>query len=353
MVFTSVRLQNYRSYQDSAFEFSSNVNIIVGPNASGKTNLLDALHLCANGTSIKPSRERMVRLGASWARIDTLTSTNQIRAVKLPENDLSLQLEIDKKPYRRLPLSLRVPIILFEPSQLYLITSSPDMRRTLMDDMLEKLIPAFSKQKNNYLKVLRQRNALLKQPIDRVKQQVFAWDVRLSELAGGIVEERLKLLDDINNSASTIYSDIAQRKHMIKFSYDSKVATSTYASSLLNLLQASLENDHRRGFTGYGPHRDDIRITIDQDDMREVASRGETRSILLTIKIIEGNLLESVYNQKPLLLLDDVFGELDGLRRKRLIEFISDNQVFITTTDADIIGHDFAQQASVISVNTS
>src|SRR5690606_22437342 len=147
-----------------------------------------------------------------------------------------------------------------------------------------------------------------KQPIDSVKQQIFAWDIRLSELAGSIVEHRLSILNDINTKASEIYSDIAQRKHTITLSYDSKIATANYASSLLKQLQASLENDHHRGFTGYGPHRDDISVAIDREDMRDVASRGETRSILLTVKIIEGTLLESVYEQKPLLLLDDVFG---------------------------------------------
>ncbi len=352
MVFTSVRLQNYRSYQDGAFEFSPNVNIIVGPNASGKTNLLDALHLSANATSIKPSRERMVRVGANWARVDTLTNTNQTRAVKLRENETGLIIEVDEKSYKRLPQRLRLPIILFEPSQLYLITSSPDMRRTLIDDMLEKLVPAFSKQKNNYLKVLRQRNALLKQPIERVKQQIFAWDIRLSELAGHIVEHRLTLLEDMNAKASAIYSDIAQHDHHINFSYDSKIPLPGYATNLTKVLQTSLENDHHRGFTGYGPHRDDITIAIDNDDIRDVASRGETRSILLTVKIIEGTLLEAAYEHKPLLLLDDVFGELDGQRRKRLIEFIGGNQVFITTTDADIIGHEFAQQTNIIYTNS-
>jgi DNA replication and repair protein RecF len=137
---------------------------------------------------------------------------------------------------------------------------------------------------------------------------------------------------------------------VLSLAYISKLSAQSYANSLHTKLQERLELDHLRGYTGYGPHRDDIGLLIDGKDVRDVASRGETRSILLSLKLIEAQILEDSSGHKPILLLDDVFGELDGVRRKSLIEFMATNQTFITTTDADVIGHDFAQKSKLLSV---
>jgi DNA replication and repair protein RecF len=255
---------------------------------------------------------------------------------------------IDDKPYSRLPFDQRLPVIVFEPNHLYYLTTSPEMRRSLLDDLIEKCEPNFNKLKSNYTRTLKQRNTLLKQPLQTVKKQIFAWDVRLSELAGQYFQHRIAYLDKINQSSSEIYANIAGGSHSLFFNYDTSVTSSGYGSSLFTALQNTLEHDHLRGFTTHGIHRDDIAIIIDGKDMRDVASRGETRSILLTIKITEAQLLESVLTKPPIMLLDDVFGELDGARRKQLIEFIKTNQTFITTTDADVIGHDFVTKSNVI-----
>jgi DNA replication and repair protein RecF len=350
MTITSARLQNFRSYVDSSFEFEPHVNIIVGPNASGKTNLLDALYFIAQGGSMRPKSDHIIHEQEQWARVDVLTNTNQSRVLKITQQESAATLLIDDKKYKRLPLDQRIPVVLFEPSQLYLITSSPDMRRQLMDSILDKSVQGFTTLKNNYTRVLRQRNSLLKQPLPVVKQQIFAWDLRLSELAGQYVEKRLELLQLINQKISDIYSSIAAKPHTLSLEYVSKLSAQSYANSLHAKLEQRLELDHMRGFTGYGPHRDDIGLLIDGKDVRDVASRGETRSILLSLKIIEAQILETAFGNKPILLLDDVFGELDGVRRKSLIEFMATNQTFITTTDADVIGHDFAQKSKLLSV---
>lgn len=347
MFFTSARLQNYRSYIDSSFEFDKGVNIIVGPNASGKTNLLDALHFIATGFPIRTSQEFIINNQHQWAKVDVLNNKNQERSIKLKINERT-EIVIDNKSYKRLSVDTKIPIVLFEPGHLYQITTAPEQRRMFLDDILNKVDNEFISVKNNYTRVLRQRNSLLKKQINEVKQQIFAWDVRLSEIAGKYIEKRQNLIELINNQISNIYSEIANKKHKLQLNYESKSPTSNYASSLLKLLQTKLETDYQRGFTNYGPHRDDISVIIDGKDIRGVASRGETRSILLSLKVFEARLLKKVYNQKPLLLLDDVFGELDGSRRKSLIEFMSSSQTFITTTDADIIGHDFIQRNYII-----
>lgn len=349
MVFTSARLQNYRSYKDSSFEFDPGVNIIVGQNASGKTNLLDSLHYVATGSLIRPSGEYVVHNGDSWARVDVLTDTNQERIIKM-KNDEKPEFTVEEKAYKRLPLDKKVPVVLFEPNHLYQITTSPEQRRQLLDDILAKVDGDFIALKNNYIRTLRQRNSLLKLNLHDVRQQIFAWDIRLCELAGQYVHKRFDLIKEINGQSNEVYSEIANKKYTLQITYESKVVSDDYATKLLKLLQDKLELDHLRGFTGYGPHRDDVSILINGNDMRSVASRGETRSILLTLKVVESRLLEDVYKQKPLLLLDDVFGELDGSRRKSLIEFMSGSQTFITTTDADIISHDFVAHAKLLTL---
>lgn len=348
MTITSSRLQNFRSYVDSSFEFEPHVNIIVGPNASGKTNLLDALFFAAQGSSMRPKSEHIINENADWARVDVLMDSNQSRIIKIKDQTSPVTLSIDDKTYRRAPLDQRIPVVLFEPSQLYLITSSPDMRRQLIDIILEKSTPGFTTLKNNYTRVLRQRNSLLKQPLPVVKNQIFAWDLRLSELAGQYVQKRLDLLDHINQNISDIYSSIADKSHVLSLTYISKLSAQSYANSLHTKLEERLELDYMRGYTGYGPHRDDIGLLIDGKDVRDVASRGETRSILLSLKIIEAQILEDSSGHKPILLLDDVFGELDGVRRKSLIEFMATNQTFITTTDADVVTHSFTKRAKLI-----
>lgn len=350
MIFTSARLQNYRSYIDTAFEFEPHVNIIVGPNASGKTNLLDALHYAASGGPMKLSREYFIREQQDWARVDVLTNTSQTRTIKIKLNERP-KILIEDKPYSRLPFDQKLPVVVFEPNHLYYLTTSPEMRRTLLDDLIEKSEPSFNKLKSNYARTLKQRNSLLKQPLATVKKQIFAWDVRLSELGGQYFNHRINYINKINQSSSDIYSSIAGGSYNLILNYDSNISREAYGNSMFALLQSKLEQDHIRGFTSYGVHRDDIAINIDNKDMRDVASRGETRSILLTIKITEAGLLEGVYDRPPILLLDDVFGELDGARRKQLIEFIQKNQTFITTTDADVIEHDFIKSAAITYIN--
>ncbi len=350
MVFTSVRLQNYRSYLDSSFEFNPNVNIIVGPNASGKTNLLDALYLVSTGTPTKNSKEHIINDTQNWARIDVLTDDNTQRTTLLRREE-NIMFDIDDKRFTRLSLDRKLPVVLFEPNHLYQITTSPEQRRKFIDEILIKTDKQFIGIRNKYIQTLRQRNSLLKQSTDNIKKQIFAWDIRLCELAGEIVEKRKKIIKYSNNHISDIYSRIAGSKHKLKLRYESKIdQKGDYSTKLLKLLQDNIELDRLRGFTGFGPHRDDLLININNHDMRGVASRGETRSILLTLKIIETQILEDIHNTPPLLLLDDVFGELDGLRRKSLIEFISNNQAFITTTDADIISHNFTKNSTIITV---
>jgi DNA replication and repair protein RecF len=290
--------------------------------------------------------------GQAWARIDALTDTSQSRVIKLEPigEKLSIKYEIDELAVKRMATDDKIPVVIFEPNHLQLITTSPDHRRSFIDGILSQIDEEFARQKRQYQRVLSQRNSLLKKGRSNARAGVFAWNIRLSELGGLIATKRQELLKKISKDLSQSYSSIAKTKHNLSIHYASKLPLSSYASKLLQNLEQDFEKDLLRGFTSSGPHRDDIEISINGRLLQKFSSRGESRTTMLALKIQETKLLEAFTGKKPLLLLDDVFGELDGTRRKMLTNFIASHQSFITTTDADIVGKSYGQKALLIKL---
>lgn len=352
MIFTDLRLQNYRSYIDASFELGSGVNIVVGPNAAGKTNLLEAVMVNSVGKSYRARDSSLMRYGQLWARVDVHTTDNVLRTTKIqtdPAGRLQKTFEIDSKVYKRFPAAHRQPVVLFEPNDLQLIEGEPSPRRHYLDDLIEQYVPAYEQHRAHYKRVLAQRNALLKQGT-RGTSQLFAWNLRLVDLGEQLVAQRLKLLAAINESVDSTYTMIAGHEKKIKLRYESSIDASNYGTNLLKKLESSVELDMARGFTGAGPHRDDVIVYFDDQPALLSASRGEIRTLLLALKIIELQILERERGLRPLLLLDDVFSELDGARRRALTSFLKDYQTIITTTDADSVIANFTEGYEVIAI---
>ncbi|HUS25876.1 MAG TPA: DNA replication and repair protein RecF [Nevskiaceae bacterium] len=344
MAITDIRLQHFRSYDDSLFEFAPGVNIIVGPNASGKTNLLEAVLVASRGGSYRAKDAELVRFGASWARLDVHTPTHS-RVVKLQAGSKSF--EIDGQPLARLHQSKILPVVLFEPNHLLLLSSSPELRRNFLDDLIEQTEPTFGATRRHYRRVVSQRNSLLKKNPRDLHEQLFVWNVRLSELGGRIARLRHDLVTQFNQQISELYGNIANQANSIDLQYVSRFSPDNYESELLRKLEHSTDLDVLRGFTAYGPHRDDLAVYIDGHPAQEAASRGETRTLVLALKLLELRQLETVRGAKPMLLLDDVFSELDSKRRQALTRFVQPYQTFITTTDADVVAQHFSTSNSI------
>jgi DNA replication and repair protein RecF len=349
---TSIRLQNFRSYADESFEFEPGVNIIVGPNASGKTNLLEAVLVLARGTSYRAKDFELVQFDKPWARLEGFFE-KQSRVVKIEEKNAKFEksYEIDNKHFRRLSLEKTLPIVFFEPNHLQFITRRSEERRDFIDELLERSEVGFKVVTTNYRRVLAQRNSLLKLGPTAAKAQLFAWNVRLSELGTKIAEARSMLIAEINKDISKNYSIISKKPSKVEMFYDLQFPIEQYASKLLNKLEASTKTDLERGFTAYGPHREDIVFYLNEQPMGQTASRGEARSLVLALKIFELELIEKVRGQKPIFLLDDVFSELDGARRQALVDYLKDHQTIITTTDADAIIEHFTDANKIIPLN--
>lgn len=347
MAISDLRLQGFRSYNDTTLEFGSGVNIIVGPNASGKTNLLEAILVLCRGSSYRGSDQELVMHGKDWARLDGHVSEHT-RTIKLTlKNDIiKKEHNIDGTIFKRLPGLRTVPAVVFEPSHLQLLTTTPELRRNFLDDLLEQTVPGFSETRRNYRRALAQRNSLLKQTFTH--DQLFVWNVRLSELGGLIATERMRFIEKHSKELTKLYNKLAGKRVKSAMTYETKLQKDAYSSALLKALESRTEVDKERGFTTVGPHRDDLGIYLGGYTLASSASRGETRTILLALKLLELQVLETTRDTKPILLLDDVFGELDGARRLALTEYLKTHQTFITTTDADIVVQHFLDKCTII-----
>jgi DNA replication and repair protein RecF len=350
----SISLQKFRSYKDSAFEFERGVNIIIGANGSGKTNLLEAVLVLAQGKSFRAKDHELIQLNKPWARLDGHFA-DQTRVVKLVRQDKAFEksYQINQQPFKRLSLDKTLPVFLFEPNHLQLIPRGPEFRRQYFDDVLERSQAGFKALASSYRRVLAQRNALLKQHPAQAKKQLFAWDVRLSELGSQIASARQQLADKINKDISKIYSQIAGRRSRAEIIYSTPLRVDNYSSQLLKKLESAQDQDFSYGFTSHGPHREDFVLNLNSQLAQASASRGENRSLLVALKIIELHILEKSREQKPIFLLDDVFSELDGSRRRHLVDFLKDYQTIITTTDADAVVNYFSKTNRLISLSSN
>jgi len=345
---SDLRLQNFRSYADVKFTFGPGVNIIVGPNGSGKTNLLEAVLVVARGGSYRVSDAELLQFRAPWFRLDAHVAEDGVRTVKLVTEPRQVKTyELNSKTYQRLTLNHMLPVVLFEPNHLQLLHGAPAERRDYLDDILEQTTPGYVSFRRNYRRTLTQRNALLKRSNLPSTQELFPWNLRLSELGATITRARVDLCEKLNENLGHIYAQISQTNSKVAIAYLPKFPIETYETHLLQKLESHAHEDAVRGFTAYGSHREDFTVTFDGRPAGETASRGETRTAVLALKIIELQLLEAVREQTPLLLLDDVFSELDSQRRSALKSSVGSYQAFITTTDADV-AEGFFSGATVI-----
>jgi len=353
MGFASLALHNFRSYSRFAVALGSGVNIIVGPNGSGKTNLLEAVYVLSTGGTFRGAERDLVSHGSDWFRLEGLWDDQQrILTYALRSGQTAdKQFNIDGSKKARLAHSLRIPVVLFEPDHLRLLTDSPAIRRNYLDSILVSLQLDYSRLKHQFERVLLQRNNLLKSRLSpkKLDDSLFVWDIKFAELANLVVQRRRALIGDISESLSGIYSEIAHKESTVSASYVTSVNGENYQAQILHLLQKRRSDDLVRGFTTIGPQRDDFNLTLNGLRAEVSASRGEIRTLLLALKMIELRLEGRNTDHSPLLLLDDVFSELDTTRQAALAEAASKYQTIITTTEVSRLKSYFNKNYNLIS----
>jgi DNA replication and repair protein RecF len=313
---------------------------------------LEAIMVLAIGSSYRVKDAELLQYGADWARLDA-TTPDGMRSLKLvpqPTGLMQKEFIIQDVHHKRLSLQKSLPIVLFEPNHLLLLAGSPDARREYLDELLEQTVVGYATTRRQYRRALAQRNSLLKHG-HNVAEQLFVWNIRLSQLGGQIAAERMRMVQDISSRIEQTYQRLSHTSAKVTAQYMSACQADQYSSDMLYKLEQSVQKDLERGFTTFGPHRDDLGFTLGGRTIQEAASRGETRTLLLSLKVLELELLERHRGKKPLLLLDDVFSELDGARRRALTETLQDHQTFITTTDADVVLKHFTDNARILPLS--
>ena len=349
MPLQSLHLTNFRSYPEMSFELNSAVTLVVGPNASGKTNLLESLFVLASTKSFRARDRDLVRHGEDFFRIAATSDTTEYALGLRVHPGTEKRVTHDGVKRSLVHHIGQIQATLFEPTDLELVGGPPEGRRRYLDYILCQTDRNYLKTLHDYRRVLRQRNALLEGfTVESVRGQIFSWDVKLAELAADIFIARTRLIDYLNSHLPALYADIAGSPAQVRLAYLPTVTGDNYATNFLDALTRNLPRDLGAGFTTIGPHREDFKVEFKNNDVMAEASRGEVRTLVLALKLAELGYSSERTGLRPLLLLDDVFSELDHDRRTYLLQRLSGYQTVITTTDADAVVRELSVPHSVI-----
>jgi len=332
-VVKKLSVQNIRSHDNFSLGLSPTVTVITGSNGSGKTSLIEALYISLQGKSFRGSDMDVLKRTTNWWRIDVEFDDCLKRTVTFnPELTTGRKkFLIDEKNNYRLPIKSKYPVVLFEPDDLRLLNGSPTRRRRFIDLFISQLDPVYAHSLHKYERALKQRNNLLKKQFSS-KDELFVWNIALSEYGAYIIEKRIIFIESLNGRLNDAYESIAKSNDIVTIHY-SHTYIGDIKQKLLNDLHSHLERDLVCGFTSTGPHRHDVIFQFNNFPALDVASRGEVRSIVLALKFLEVDIIEQITNMKPIILLDDVFSELDKYRQKQLLSV--KNQTIITSAYLD------------------
>jgi DNA replication and repair protein RecF len=354
MVLRELELTNFRSYGQARFELHPAVTLVVGPNASGKTNLLEALYVLAVTKSFRAKDRDLLRHSQESFRVVAQAEELEYALGYSVVGGMQQKRVMHDGVKRPLAAHIgNIQVTLFEPTDLELVSGPPEGRRRYLDFILCQTDRRYLKTLQAYKRALAQRNALLEGfEIDRIRTQIFAWDIKLAELALEIYERRQGLLERLNAILPALYGDIAGARVPVQLEYVPSVSgASGYGDEFLASLARNLTRDLAAGFTTIGPHREDFKVRFGNNDIMAVASRGETRTVVLALKLGELDYAQEQTGQRPLLLLDDVFSELDRQRRGHLLERLAGHQTLITTTDADAVTREIRSDHGLIATS--
>lgn len=337
----TLHVKYIRSHAEYSLTFSPEVTIITGENGSGKTSLLEAIYVSLQGASFRGSDRELLQKDSPWWKIDVIFDGQQTRTIKFdPEKTTSRkQFVIDGKTTARLPIKYKYPVVLFEPEDLRLLHGSPTRRRQFIDRFITQLNPLYGPVLRKYERALKQRNNLLKNAYMK-DDELFAWNVALAEHGSYIIEQRIAFIEQINQNLASLYQDIAGTHDEVSIHY-SHTFVGDSKQKLLNELHTHRERDRYVGYTSVGPHRHDVIFSINDSPALSTASRGEARTIVLALKFLEVAIIEQLTGKSPIVLLDDVFSELDTKRQQALSERIEGYQIIMTSTHItrDITAH--------------
>lgn len=334
-----IELNRFRNYKEQSIAFDDGVNIFFGNNGEGKTNILEAIYMLSLGRSFRTNKEKeMIALDSDTAYVRALVESGG-REYKIEyriDSKSKKAIKINGIPISKITELLGIiNVVIFSPEDLSLVKDGPKERRNFIDRELSQLRPKYYILLNSYYKTLIQRNNLLKgKEVDPVLLDVY--DEQLASHGVQIMKYRQDFINKIGQIAMDNHEKISSRKEELKVRYDTSVQSSTQ-EAYLSELKNSREKDLQRRTTTVGIHRDDLDIQINDIDLRSFGSQGQKRSAAISLKFSEIKLVHEIRGEYPIVLLDDIFSELDKERQFMLLDSIKHTQTFVTTAeDLDI-----------------
>lgn len=333
-----LRLFNFRNYKSLDFIPGENINVLYGLNASGKTNLIESIYISIRANSFRnPKDKDLINIDENASSIISRFNTGdykddyRVEISKFENKKLFINDEkVNTKDYRKSRF-----VVLFNPDDLNIIKYSPKERRKFLDDLLSNIDLNYDFYMYRYRRLLFERNRLLKINMD--KNLLDVYDREMVKNGTKIIIMRLKTIKRLNEIAREHYKLISGDDLNITYLSTVPVLVDEreLMESYLKLMKDSLPKDIEKKYTTIGPHRDDLDFKINKFSSKSYGSQGEQRSIVLSLKLAEADLIKDLYKIKPLLLLDDVFSEIDSNRSRYLLHSLKDLQTFITTTETD------------------
>lgn len=348
MIIKELKLINHRNYLNEKIIFHENTNILIGKNAQGKTNLLEAIFLCARGYSFKSLKEEKIinfDKEESYLKADiNIGNRKRTVEIKLSTKDKKLirinELEIESLK----DMKSQFGVVIFSPEELRIIKDTPSIRRKFIDEIIINNDIIYKKLLTDFNKIRFERNNLLKKRgINKYfDQMVNALDKQLIDYGSKIAIYRYKYTYMLAEFAKKYHKILSSSKEDLDLVYENNFSQDlsnleTIQSNYKNTLNENRFRDYDQATSLYGPHKDDLKISINDLDTRVYASQGQQRTAMLSLKLAEAKLIEHLTNVKPILLLDDVFSELDITRSRLLVEAIKGYQTIITTNDLNNI----------------
>lgn len=346
MILKSLSLSSFRNYPKRTFNFSSNTTLLIGPNTTGKTNVIEAIYLLATGRSFRADREQEMisfdrEIGRVGGRVDgeegKVLEIVITRGLVAGEKASVKKYLVNGIPRRMIDFLGNFMAVLFWPEDLDLITDSPSLRRKYLDLVLTQIDREYRRSLLSYEKGIRARNKLLERIRDEgaSSSQLLFWDQLLTQAGNYLTDRRMEFIDFVNRCDKTFGP--------IEVVYDKSVISSArlaqYASE--EVLAAT---------TLVGPQRDDFKLLLNDYDMSNFGSRGEQRLAVLWLKLCELDFITEKTKERPVLLLDDIFSELDDPHRNQILEVIPRQQTIITTADIHSVGKSFLDNMEVIEL---
>lgn len=347
MYVSGLSLLRFRSYDYVNIKLVPGINVFIGTNGQGKTNLIEALNYCASFSSHRVASDQpLVKQGESSAAVQVVLEQDS--------RTISLDVEItpgkaNKAKQNGSPLTKARELlgilltVTFAPEDLMLVKGDPSERRKFMDDSITQLIPSYAGVRADFEKSLRQRNALLKSAYGKRTEEVLhtldVWDVQLAKTGSAVMYHRLKLIENMQELVSDAYTKVSDDRGPLAISYVSnlevpagELTIASIESAMLAALAEKRNSELDRGITLVGPHRDELQLMLRDLPVRGYASHGESWSCALALKLSLFELLKrSSRGGDPVLILDDVFAELDEIRRSKLVDLVKNNEQTIVT----------------------